>query len=229
MPITAHQATTTRTGVLQRGKRNPARPGMTTTAAARTTHSTRPCFREFTFSGWGGHKGLRVALLRRLGEGPLGVWSRASRWHRRRRGDHTTRQAAWSQGEAAAKRPYSVRSVRDDAIRSVTASKEVPTHAEGPKGQPPRRARAEAPEGPPVGRDQQARRPQGRSLARRSQDAEGDSIRGRLRASPNHPPKEANTVKTVQINYDLRKPGRNYQPLYDYIKSFSAYAKPLQS
>jgi hypothetical protein len=36
-------------------------------------------------------------------------------------------------------------------------------------------------------------------------------------------------MRTIQINYDLRKPGRNYQPVYDYIKSHDGYAKPLQS
>jgi hypothetical protein len=36
-------------------------------------------------------------------------------------------------------------------------------------------------------------------------------------------------TRTIQINYDLRKPGRNYQPVYDYIKSFDGWAKPLAS
>lgn len=36
-------------------------------------------------------------------------------------------------------------------------------------------------------------------------------------------------TNTIQINYDLRKPGRDYQPVYDYIKSFSAWARPLAS
>lgn len=36
-------------------------------------------------------------------------------------------------------------------------------------------------------------------------------------------------MRTIQINYDLRKPGRNYQPVYDYIKSYGVYAKPLKS
>jgi hypothetical protein len=36
-------------------------------------------------------------------------------------------------------------------------------------------------------------------------------------------------MKTIQINYDLRAPGRNYQPVYDYIKSYGTYAKPLES
>jgi hypothetical protein len=34
---------------------------------------------------------------------------------------------------------------------------------------------------------------------------------------------------TMQINYDLRKPGRDYQPVYDYIKSFPKWARPLDS
>jgi hypothetical protein len=36
-------------------------------------------------------------------------------------------------------------------------------------------------------------------------------------------------VNTIQINYDLKKPGRDYRPLYDYIKSFSGWAHPLGS
>jgi hypothetical protein len=36
-------------------------------------------------------------------------------------------------------------------------------------------------------------------------------------------------VKTIQINYDVRKPGRDYTPLYDYIKSFRGWAHPLES
>jgi hypothetical protein len=36
-------------------------------------------------------------------------------------------------------------------------------------------------------------------------------------------------VNTIQINYDLRAPGRNYQPLYDYIKSFSGWCHLLES
>ncbi len=36
-------------------------------------------------------------------------------------------------------------------------------------------------------------------------------------------------TRTIQINYDLRAPGRNYQPLYDYIKSFGAYDPLLES
>ena len=34
---------------------------------------------------------------------------------------------------------------------------------------------------------------------------------------------------TIQINYDLRKPGRSYEPVYDYIKSHDGYAHPLES
>ena len=34
--------------------------------------------------------------------------------------------------------------------------------------------------------------------------------------------------RTIQINYDLRAPGRNYQPLYDWIKTH-AWAHPLES
>jgi hypothetical protein len=36
-------------------------------------------------------------------------------------------------------------------------------------------------------------------------------------------------MRTIQVNYDLRKPGRNYEPVYDYLKSFSAYSHPLES
>lgn len=36
-------------------------------------------------------------------------------------------------------------------------------------------------------------------------------------------------MRTIQINYDLQKPGRDYQPVYDYIKSHRVYARPLQS
>jgi hypothetical protein len=36
-------------------------------------------------------------------------------------------------------------------------------------------------------------------------------------------------MKTIQINYDLRKPGRDYRPVYDYIKSHGVWARPLQS
>lgn len=36
-------------------------------------------------------------------------------------------------------------------------------------------------------------------------------------------------MNTIQINYDLQAPGRNYQPVYDYIKSSGVYAKPLES
>lgn len=39
----------------------------------------------------------------------------------------------------------------------------------------------------------------------------------------------AMATNTIQINYDLRKPGRDYQPVYDYIKSFSSWAHPLAS
>jgi hypothetical protein len=35
-------------------------------------------------------------------------------------------------------------------------------------------------------------------------------------------------VKTLQINYDLNAPGRNYQPIYDYIKKHT-WAHPMDS
>lgn len=35
--------------------------------------------------------------------------------------------------------------------------------------------------------------------------------------------------RTLQINYDLVTPGRNYQPLYDYIKGFDGWDHLLQS
>ena len=36
-------------------------------------------------------------------------------------------------------------------------------------------------------------------------------------------------MSTIQINYDLVAPGRNYQPVYNYIKSHGTWARPLQS
>jgi hypothetical protein len=36
-------------------------------------------------------------------------------------------------------------------------------------------------------------------------------------------------MNTIQINYDLVAPGRNYDRLFDYIKSHGTYAKPLKS
>jgi hypothetical protein len=36
-------------------------------------------------------------------------------------------------------------------------------------------------------------------------------------------------VNIIQINYDLVAPGRNYQPVYDYIKATHFYARPLES
>lgn len=36
-------------------------------------------------------------------------------------------------------------------------------------------------------------------------------------------------MRTIQINYDLRSPGRDYQPVYDYIKSLGTWAKLLKS
>lgn len=35
--------------------------------------------------------------------------------------------------------------------------------------------------------------------------------------------------KTIQINYDLVAPGRDYKPLYDYIKSFDGWCHLLES
>ena len=35
--------------------------------------------------------------------------------------------------------------------------------------------------------------------------------------------------KTIQINYDLQEPGRDYQPVYDYIKSFDGWCHLLES
>ena len=35
--------------------------------------------------------------------------------------------------------------------------------------------------------------------------------------------------RTIQINYDLRAPGRSYQPLYEYIKSFDGWDHLLES
>jgi hypothetical protein len=36
-------------------------------------------------------------------------------------------------------------------------------------------------------------------------------------------------MKTIQINYDLVAPGKNYNRLFEYIKSHGTYAKPLKS
>ncbi len=36
-------------------------------------------------------------------------------------------------------------------------------------------------------------------------------------------------TQTIQINYDLRAPGRNYQPLYDYIKGYPSWCHLLES
>src|SRR4051794_26702337 len=37
------------------------------------------------------------------------------------------------------------------------------------------------------------------------------------------------TERAVQINYDLRKPGRNYDALYQYLRSFNGYWPILES
>jgi hypothetical protein len=36
-------------------------------------------------------------------------------------------------------------------------------------------------------------------------------------------------VNTIQINYDLKKPGRNYEPVYDYLKSYPTRCPLLDS
>ena len=36
-------------------------------------------------------------------------------------------------------------------------------------------------------------------------------------------------MRTIQINYDLRSPGRDYQPVYDYIRSLGTSTRPLES
>jgi hypothetical protein len=36
-------------------------------------------------------------------------------------------------------------------------------------------------------------------------------------------------TQTIQINYDLRQPGRNYAAVEAYIKAFPAWAHPLKS
>jgi hypothetical protein len=35
--------------------------------------------------------------------------------------------------------------------------------------------------------------------------------------------------RTIQINYDLKRPGRDYQPVYDYIKSHGTWCHLLES
>lgn len=36
-------------------------------------------------------------------------------------------------------------------------------------------------------------------------------------------------MNTIQINYDLRAPGRDYQPVYDYIKRDGTWCRLLKS
>ncbi|MCW1888281.1 MAG: hypothetical protein KIH67_001890 [Candidatus Moranbacteria bacterium] len=36
-------------------------------------------------------------------------------------------------------------------------------------------------------------------------------------------------MRTLLVSYDLVSPVKNYQPLWDYFKSFSTRAKPLES
>lgn len=36
-------------------------------------------------------------------------------------------------------------------------------------------------------------------------------------------------MNTMLISYDLRLPGRNYENLHEHLKSYSGYAKPLES
>jgi hypothetical protein len=36
-------------------------------------------------------------------------------------------------------------------------------------------------------------------------------------------------MRTIQINYDLRKPGRDYESLYKYLRSHKNHRRPLQS
>ena len=36
-------------------------------------------------------------------------------------------------------------------------------------------------------------------------------------------------MSTYLISYDLRSPGRNYEPLYEYLRSYGTRSKPLES
>ncbi len=36
-------------------------------------------------------------------------------------------------------------------------------------------------------------------------------------------------MKTISVSYDLRKPGRNYDDLYEHLESYSDYISPLES
>lgn len=36
-------------------------------------------------------------------------------------------------------------------------------------------------------------------------------------------------MHTILISYDLKKPGQNYQDLWDHLKSYGTWAKPVES
>lgn len=36
-------------------------------------------------------------------------------------------------------------------------------------------------------------------------------------------------MKTILVSYDLRSPGRDYEPLWDHLRSYPDYIKPLES
>ncbi|MCW2984100.1 MAG: hypothetical protein JWR63_1670 [Conexibacter sp.] len=36
-------------------------------------------------------------------------------------------------------------------------------------------------------------------------------------------------MNTIQVSYDLRAPGRNYQPVYDYLKGHGTWCHLLES
>lgn len=41
--------------------------------------------------------------------------------------------------------------------------------------------------------------------------------------------KTDNAVHTFLVSYDLRKPGKDYKSLHEHLKSYSNWAKPLES
>jgi hypothetical protein len=36
-------------------------------------------------------------------------------------------------------------------------------------------------------------------------------------------------MRKILVSYDLMAPGKNYQPVYDYLESYTSWIKPLRS